>query len=116
MDTETQAKSDARAVPELLPARMLNEYAYCPRLFYLEWVQREFVDSADTIDGRFKHSRVDHTTSKATASARTSDESVAEERIHARSLELGATDLGAIARMDLLEGTGRRVTPVDYKR
>ena len=23
----------------LLPARMLNEYAYCPRLFYLEWVQ-----------------------------------------------------------------------------
>ena len=25
-------------VPELVPARMLNEYAYCPRLFFLEWV------------------------------------------------------------------------------
>lgn len=24
-------------VPELVPARMLNEYAYCPRLFFLEW-------------------------------------------------------------------------------
>ena len=25
-------------VPELVPARMLNEYANCPRLAYLEWV------------------------------------------------------------------------------
>jgi hypothetical protein len=32
----------------LLPARMLNEFTYCPRLAYLEWVQGEFVDSADT--------------------------------------------------------------------
>ena len=23
----------------LLPARMVNEYEYCPRLAYLEWVQ-----------------------------------------------------------------------------
>ena len=23
-------------VPELIPARMLNEFAYCPRLAYLE--------------------------------------------------------------------------------
>jgi hypothetical protein len=27
-------------VPELVPARMLNEYAYCPRLFFLEWVDQ----------------------------------------------------------------------------
>lgn len=45
--------------PELLPARMLNEFAYCPRLFYLEYVQGQFVDSADTIEGRFRHRRVD---------------------------------------------------------
>ena len=25
----------------LLPARMVNEFAYCPRLAYLEWVQGE---------------------------------------------------------------------------
>lgn len=24
--------------PALLPVRMLNEFVYCPRLFYLEWV------------------------------------------------------------------------------
>lgn len=33
-------------VPDLVPARMLNEFAYCPRLAYLEWVQGDFTDSA----------------------------------------------------------------------
>ena len=49
-------------VPELVPARMLNEFAYCPRLCYLEWVQGEFAHSADTSDGRFQHRRVDQPT------------------------------------------------------
>ena len=29
-------------VPTLIPARMLNEFSYCPRLFYLEWVDRQW--------------------------------------------------------------------------
>ncbi|MDZ4077628.1 hypothetical protein [Hydrocarboniphaga sp.] len=33
-----------------LPARMINEYVYCPRLAYLEWVQGEWSDSGDTVD------------------------------------------------------------------
>ena len=43
----------------LVPARMVNEYVYSPRLFYLEWVQGEWADSADTVEGRFQHRRVD---------------------------------------------------------
>ncbi len=50
---------DTDDIPDLLPARMLNEFAYCPRLFFLEWVQGEFEDSADTVEGRFQHRRVD---------------------------------------------------------
>ena len=46
-------------VPELVPARMLNEFCYCPRLAYLEWVQGEFADNLETREGRFKHRRVD---------------------------------------------------------
>ena len=38
-------------LPELVPARMLNEYAYCPRLFFLEWVDRLWVPSSDTAEG-----------------------------------------------------------------
>ena len=26
-------------ISDLLPARMVHEYAYCPRLAYVEWVQ-----------------------------------------------------------------------------
>ncbi|HEX9766297.1 MAG TPA: hypothetical protein VGA36_06005 [Nitriliruptorales bacterium] len=42
---------DAAEVPDLLPARMLNEYTYCPRLFFLEWVQQQWADNADTAEG-----------------------------------------------------------------
>ena len=52
---------------DLVPARMLNEYAYCPRLSYLEWVQGEFADSVDTVEGRFQHRRVDRPSGKLPA-------------------------------------------------
>ncbi len=32
----------------LVPARMVNEWVYCPRLAYLEWVEGEWADSGDT--------------------------------------------------------------------
>ena len=48
----TESGMSTIALPELVPARMLNEYAYCPRLAYLEWVQGEFEDSVDTVEGR----------------------------------------------------------------
>lgn len=35
MDTEAQGPSTGGAIP-LLPARMVNEFAYCPRLAYFE--------------------------------------------------------------------------------
>lgn len=92
-------------VPELIPARMLNEFAYCPRLCYIEWVQGEFLDSADTVDGRFQHSRVDRSSNKT-------DEVL--ETFHARSVYLSGA--GITCRIDLLEGEGDRVIPVDYKR
>lgn len=51
-------------VPELIPARMLNEFCYCPRLAYLEWVQGEFQDNLETVEGRFGHRRVDAPSTK----------------------------------------------------
>ncbi|MCB1085709.1 MAG: CRISPR-associated endonuclease Cas4/Cas1, partial [Verrucomicrobiae bacterium] len=46
-------------VPEPLRARMLNEFVYCPRLFYYEQVEGIFVESADTERGSAIHERVD---------------------------------------------------------
>lgn len=99
----------------LLPARMLNEYAYCPRLAYLEWVQGEWADSGETVEGRHVHRRVDKPGGKLPAAASPADAD-AEERIHVRSVTLSSERLGLIAKLDLVEGTGNDVTPVDYKR
>ncbi len=96
-----------------MPARMLNEYAYCPRLCYLEWVQGEFEHSADTLDGRFKHRRVDKPSGDLPDDAEDAD---GDSKIHARSILLSDERLGAIARLDLVEAEGKRATPVDYKR
>ena len=43
----------------LIPVRMLNEFAYCPRLAYLEWVQGEWADNLETLEGQFGHRNVD---------------------------------------------------------
>jgi len=98
----------------LLPVRMLNEFAYCPRLAYLEWVQSEFADSADTVEGRFHHRRVDESPKRQPPE----DESPSDEDtvIHQRSLWLSSERLGLTAKIDLVEGVGACIAPVDYKR
>ena len=96
----------------LLPARMVNEHEYCPRLAYLEWVQGEWAESADTVEGKYAHRRVDRP-GGALPPANASD---VGERFHARSITLSSQRLGLIAKMDLVEGEGGVVTPVDYKR
>ena len=49
----------AESVPPLVPARMLNEYAYCPRLFFLEWVDSLWASNADAAEGSRRHRRLD---------------------------------------------------------
>ena len=108
------------AASELVPARMLNEFTYCPRLCYMEWVQGEFAHSADTLDGRLQHRRVDQPTGDLPArdgkGEGAEEDGGQPERVHARSVTLGDEGLGAIARIDLVEAEGERATPVDYKR
>ena len=103
--------AEAQAEPDLIPVRMLNEFSYCPRLAYLEWVQGEFEDSADTVEGRFQHRRVDETTPERVDAA-----GAGEAPVVARSVTLAGAEAGLIARIDLLEVDGARATPVDYKR
>lgn len=94
----------------LIPVRMVNEYVYCPRLAYLEWVQGEFAHSADTVEGAIRHRRVDR------SGGELPQEPEEGERIHARSVSLSSTKLGITAKLDLVEGEGNYVTPVDYKK
>lgn len=109
----TPSLSFSDASPGLLPARMLNEFAYCPRLCYLEWVQGEFADSADTVEGRLRHRTVDRGRQRQKPAKGGDEEPTA---IHERSVHLTSDRLGLTAKIDLIEGEGNRVTPVDYKR
>ena len=112
---EAELSADHSSLPGPLPARMLNEYAYCPRLAYLEWVQGEWADSADTVDGKFQHRRVNQEPKRR----KPEQSEQPEERIekfHARSVHLTSERLGLTAKIDLVEGQGSCVTPVEYKR
>lgn len=104
--------STSADTPPLVPARMVNEYVYCPRLAYLEWVQGEWVESSDTVEGRHAHRRVNRDGGKLPPAADVGEGA----RLHARSVTLSSERLGLIARMDLIESDGGKVTPVDYKR
>lgn len=119
----------APAVPELVPVRMLNEYAYCPRLSYLEWVQGEWAENLETMEGSFSHRNVDKPSTghvpegqsqDASDSSSESDKSDKSDphavSLHARSITLSSARLGLIAKLDLLELEGNQATPVDYKR
>ena len=96
-------------VPELVPARMLNEYAFCPRLFFLEWVDQLWASSGDTAEGDRLHGRVDAGGGAAPLPGE-------GEVKAARSVELASERLGITAKLDLLEGEGGGVVPVDTKK
>ena len=115
---------------------MLNEFVYCPRLFYYEHVEGVFVENADTVRGASIHQRVDSGKGDLPPAAKlqskpTNDETKADagfETIHSRSVTLGSVSLGVIAKLDLVEVraslasggqgdlfTAHDVVPVDYK-
>ncbi len=106
---------EAPPLPEgapYLPARMVNEYVYCPRLAYLEWVQGEWAENEYTAEGAHVHRRVDREGKPLPAAG----ELRREEGLKTRSVTLSSQRLGLIAKLDLVESEGGFVVPVDYKR
>ena len=98
------------SLPQYLPARMLNEFVYCPRLFFYEWVEGVFAHSGDTVEGALRHDTLGEK-----AEALPPAEDVGDERIHSRAVTLSSERYGLTAVIDLVEGEGGRVSPVDYK-
>ena len=100
----------------LVPARMVNEWVYCPRLAYLEWVEGEWADTGDTAQGRRIHRRVDTERGKLPAPEESDREDSDQEFARASSVTLSSETLGIIAKMDVVETQGDRVVPVDFKK
>jgi CRISPR-associated protein Cas1 len=118
---------------------MLNEFVYCPRLFYYEFVEGVFVENADTTRGSAIHQRVDsgngampspkargktarpkpaaeQTPAPADEEPKEPDTPEEPETIHSRSVQMGSEKLGLIAKMDLVEsrpGTDDLFAPLE---
>jgi CRISPR-associated protein Cas1 len=84
---------------------MVNEFVYCPRLFWLEYVEREFADSFDTVDGERVHRRVDRARGEL-------PDDIAQMKGDVTSVELASERLGVVAKIDLIRGG----IPIDFKR
>ena len=99
-------------LPDYLPVRMLHEYVYCPRVLFYEWVEGLFAHNADTVEGANRHEKLDRKEDELTPAGELSP----DERIHARSVQLSSEAHHLIATIDLVEGEGGVVSPVDYKK
>ncbi|MEX2580847.1 MAG: CRISPR-associated endonuclease Cas1 [Verrucomicrobiales bacterium] len=133
-------EGDRTVFADPIPSRMLNEFVYCRRLFYYEFVEGVFRHNADTRRGKAAHSRVDRKKSGALpesrAKKRSKEKAAANgdepdtdrddelpETIHSRSVSLGSEGLGVTAKLDLVEVRRQegelfsdlQVCPVEYK-
>jgi CRISPR-associated protein Cas1 len=94
---------------DLIPARALNQASYCPRLYYLEYVDSVMPINEHVEDGLFQHRRVN---SPALANRARKE----GDRLNTRSVLVSSESLGVTAKLDVLEEREGCVQPVEYKR
>jgi CRISPR-associated protein Cas1 len=97
-------------MPDYLPARMVNEYVYCPRLFFYEWVEGVFRESSDTLEGSAQHKRVDKEGGDLPAAED------APEDMKTQAITLASERWRVIAKMDVVQIEDGYACPIDYKR
>lgn len=106
---------------DLLPVRMLNEYAYCPRLFHFMHVEGRWADNAYTVEGRLVHRRVNRLDDVLPEPENDQGKVVASgdgdgPPKTSRSVSLSSERLGITAKLDLVASSGKEAVPVETKR
>ena len=96
------------ATRELIPVRALNQVTYCPRLYYLQYVDAVMPTNEHVEGGLFDHRRVDDPALKS----RTRSEAGAERT---RGVTLSSEVLGISGILDVLEEKKGESYPVETK-
>src|SRR5947199_6248466 len=90
---------------EALSISYLNALEYCPRRFYYECALSEFLDNADVVEGTMRHERSDE--------GRTTSENGVTTL---RRVWVWSDRLRLSGFADVVEETGEKLIPVEYKK
>ncbi|MDG2014101.1 MAG: CRISPR-associated endonuclease Cas1 [Pirellulaceae bacterium] len=96
---------------QFLPTRMLHEFLYCPRLFYLEYVEGLSNSPGNSGDGSSKTESFDK---DHLADGRSKVETP-PRNLHVRCITLSSNRYELIAKLDLIDANGGLVIPVDHR-
>jgi CRISPR-associated protein Cas1 len=94
---------------DLIPVRALNQVTYCPRLYFLEYVEALMPINEHVEDGLFQHRRVDD----PDLQNRPRKDG---DTVQTRSVQLSSERLGLTAKLDIVEEKNGNLYPVEYKR
>jgi len=109
-DSDLRTNGSLEAQPKI-GVRNLNNFIYCPRLFYYQWVENIFQENADTVEGSHIHEGVD----KPSPLDNVEDLEL-PEGAKIRSLRLESEALGLVGVVDIIEGGQEGTILVDYKK
>ncbi len=91
--------------------RNLHNFVYCPRLFYLQWVENIFQENADTVSGSYVHRNVDQPSKFSDI-----DKFELSDGTTIKSLKLESKSLGLVGVIDIIEKDANLTEIVEYKR
>src|SRR2546423_2728766 len=92
----------------VIPVRALNQVTYCPRLYFLEYVDAVMPTNEHVEGGLFDHRRVN----EAELANRTRKDG---DTLHTRSVALSSERLGITAVLDVIEEKDGMAYPVETK-
>ena len=111
LSSPTSSQEPAEDLPPM-PVRRLQNYAFCPRQFYFQWVENVFVENADTAEGSAAHRQTD----KPSQLPEDPKELELPEGARLRSLQLESETLGLTGKIDVCEGTDAGIEIIDHKK
>src|SRR5579862_4405854 len=97
-----------RTMPDPIPLRALNQVTYCPRLYYLQYVDAVMPTNEHVESGLHDHRRVD----EPELANKTRKEGDANR---SRGVHLSSETLGLSGVLDVIEERGDEAYPVETK-
>src|SRR5436190_20514438 len=108
VDAPSEATAMSAVATDLIPVRALNQVTYCPRLYYLQYVDCVMPVNEHVAGGQFDHRRVDD----PDLAHRNRREGGAQTT---RGVALSSERLGLTAVLDLVEERDGELCPVETK-